>query len=149
LSLSKCIQLGKILRKAVEPLKAVLKETNGTRLFEGIVKDVKLETQGGFTFVNIQLVGTEEYSTSLFEMKAKNEVLAAYRDGKLVAIAPDIITPVSPETGKCVTAERIEKGDKLAVIGLPAPEKWRTRKGLELWKEVLLRTGINENYVPL
>jgi len=56
---------------------------------------------------------------------------------------------VHPETGKCITAEKIEKDDKLAVLGLPSPQKWRTKKGLELWKDVLQRSNILEEYIPI
>ena len=149
LSLSRSMRIGKLLRKTVDPIKAVLKETGGFKLFEGVVDRVERETQGGFTFVNIKLRGKHEYRGSTFGFKAKNEVLVAYKNGKLVAIAPDIITPVHPETGKCITAEKIEKGDKLAVLGLPAPQKWRTSKGLELWKDVLQRSNVFEKYAPL
>ena len=149
LSLSKSMQIGKLLRKTVDPIKAVLKETGGFKLFEGTVDSVERETKAGFTFVDIKLRGTHEYAGSMFEFKAKNEVLIAYRDKKLAAIAPDIITPIHPETGKCVTAEKIEKGDKLTVLGLPAPKKWRTSRGLELWKDVLQRSKILKEYVPI
>jgi len=149
LSLSKSIQIGKLLRRNVNPIEAVLKVTEGCKLFEGIVDRAERETKGGFTFVSIELRGTREYSGSVFEFRAKNETLVAYRDGKLDAIAPDIITPVHPEKGKCITAEKIRKGDKLVVLGLPAPKKWRTNKGLELWKDVLQRSNIPEEYVPI
>jgi len=149
LSLSKSMQIGKLLRKTVDPVKAVLKETSGFKLFEGIVDYAEQETEGGFTFVNIRLRGKHEHAGGMFEFKAKNEVLVAYRDGKLAAIAPDIITPVHSETSKCITAEKIRKGDKLTVLGLPAPQKWRTSKGLELWRDVLQRSDILEEYVPI
>ncbi len=149
LSLSKSMLVGKLLREAVYPVKAVLKETGGFKLFEGAVDYVKRETKAGFTFVNIKLHGTREYAGSTFELRAENEVLVAYRDGKLAAIAPDIITPVHPETGRCMTAEKIENGDKLAILGLPAPQKWRTNRGLGLWKDVLQRSNILEEYVPI
>ncbi|MEM3696586.1 MAG: DUF917 domain-containing protein [Candidatus Bathyarchaeia archaeon] len=149
LSLSKSIKIGKLLRTTIEPIKAVLKETNGFKLFEGLVENVEQKTEAGFTFVNIKLKGTHEYAGDIFEFKAKNEVLIAYKNGKLAAIAPDIITPVHPETGKCITAEKIEKGDKIVVLGLPAPAKWRTKKGLALWKDVLQRSNIIEEYVPI
>jgi len=149
LSLSKSMQIGKLLRTAVEPIKAVLKETGGFKLFEGVTDSVERKTEGGFTFIEIKLRGTYEYAGSTFEFKAKNEVLVAYKNGRLAAIAPDIITPVHPETGKCITAEKIEKGDKLAVLGLPTPKKWKTNKGLELWKDVLQRTKIFEEYVSI
>jgi hypothetical protein len=149
LSLSMCMHIGKLLRTAVEPIKVVVKENNGFKLFEGVVERAERKTEGGFTFIDIKLRGTREYEGISFEFKAKNEVLVAYKDGMLAAIAPDIITPVHPETGKCITAEKIEKGDKLAVLGLPAPQKWRTKKGLELWKDVLQRSNILEEYVPI
>ena len=149
LSLSMCMRIGKLLRTAVEPIIAVLKENNGFKLFEGVVERAERKTEGGFTFIAIKLCGTREYEGISFEFKAKNEVLVAYKDGRLAAIAPDIITPVHPETGKCITAEKIEKGDKLAVLGLPAPQKWRTKKGLELWKDVLQRSKILEEYIPI
>jgi len=149
LSLSKSIQIGKLLRKNVDPIKAVLEETGGFKLFEGTVDFVERETEAGFTFVNIKLRGTRECAGGMFEFKAKNEVLVAYRDGNLAGIAPDIITPVHPETGKCITAEKIENDDKLAVLGLPAPQKWRTRRGLELWTDVLQRSNVLEEYVHI
>jgi DUF917 family protein len=143
------MRIGKLLRTAVEPIKAVLKENDGFKLFEGVVEHVEQKTEGGFTFIETKLRGTHEFEGVTFEFKAKNEVLAAYKDEKLVAIAPDVITPVHPETGKCVTAEKIEQGDKLAVLGFSAPQKWRTKKGLELWKDVLQRSNILEEYVPI
>jgi len=149
LSLSKSMRIGKLLRRGVDPINAVLNETGGFKLFEGIVSSVERKTEVGFTLVDAELRGTGEYMGNLFTFKTKNEVLVAYRDKKLVAIAPDIITPVHPETGRCITAEKIEKGDKLAVLGLPAPQKWRTRSGVELWKDVLQRSRIFEEYVPV
>jgi len=116
---------------------------------EGVVERVEKKTEVGFTFVNVQLAGTGESLGSTLELKAKNEVLAAYKNGKLVAIAPDIITPIHPETCKCITAEKIEKGNRLAALGLPALQKWRTSKGLKLWENVLQRSNIFEEYMPI
>jgi DUF917 family protein len=149
LSLSKSMRIGKLLRTAIEPIKAVLKETQGFKLFEGVVDQVERKTEAGFTFIKMMIHGSHEYAKSTFAFKAKNEVLVAYKNGRLAAIAPDIITPVHPETGRCITAEKIEKGEKLVVLGLPAPQKWRTNKGLELWKDVLQRSKILEDYVPI
>jgi DUF917 family protein len=145
-SLSKAIKIGRILREAGDPIKNLLKETGGCRLFEGVVKSVDKETKGGFTYVNVKIGGTGSFACETFEFKAKNEVLVAYRNGMRAAIAPDIITPVNPETGRCITAEKIVEGEKIVVLGLPAPEKWRTSKGLELWRDVLHRSGIFEEY---
>ena len=64
-------------------------------------------------------------------------------------MAPDIITPLNPKNGKCVAAERLREGEELVIIGIKASEKWRTERGLELWREVLQRTGIIESYIPI
>jgi len=148
-TLSNAMRIGMLLRKAVDPLNAVLKETHGFKLFEGVVSDIERETKAGFTWTTTTLNGTHENEGSKFEFKAKNEVLIGYKDEKLAAIAPDIITPVHPETCKCVTADKIKKGDKLVVIGISAPKKWRTPRGLELWKDVLQSSSISEKYVEL
>jgi len=148
-TLSMSIRVGMLLRKAVDPIKAVLKETNGFLLFDGIVAKSERETRSGFTWTTLKLKGMHGKKRSSFEMKAKNEFLIACKDGKLVAIAPDIITAVNHENCKCISAEKAKKGDKLAVIGIPAPSKWRSEKGLKLWQEVLQRSGINECYTPI
>jgi len=149
LTLTRSIQIGRLLRTAMNPLKALLEETHGFRLFDGFVDSVKQTTESGFTFTDITIQGIHRCKGSTMELKAKNEVLAAYQDGKLIALAPDIITPLNFETGRCVTAEKIEKDDKLAVLGISAPSKWRSSRGLGLWEDVLRRAGINDAYVPL
>jgi len=148
-SISTSIRIGTLLRKAVEPIRAVLKETGGFKLFEGEVGKIERKTEAGFTWTRTTLKGLHEYKGLRFEFRAKNEVLVAYKDDKLVAIAPDIIVPVHPETGKCITAEKIKKGEKLTVLGIPSPQKWRTPKGLELWRDVLERSAIKEPYIPI
>jgi hypothetical protein len=148
-TLSMAMRIGMLLRKAVDPIGAVLKESGGFKLFEGIARKVERETRGGFTWTTVTLGGVHEAKGSRFTFRAKNEILVAHKDGKLSAVAPDIITAVHPETGKCITAEKIRKGDKLLVIGISAPEKWRTEKGLELWRDVLQRSDIKERYVAI
>ena len=148
-SLSTSMGIGMLLRKAVEPIKAVLKETGGFKLFEGKVKKIERKTEAGFTWTRTILEGTYEYNRSKFEVQAKNEILVAYKDKKLVALAPDIIVPVDHETGKCITAEKIEKNETLVILGIPTPQKWRTPKGLELWRDVLERSAIRETYTPI
>jgi DUF917 family protein len=148
-TLSESIRIGRLLRRSVAPIEGVLKETGGFRLFGGAVEKVERETRAGFTWTNVMLKGTGESRNSRLEFKAKNEILVAYKDGKPVAVAPDIVAPVHPETGKCVTAERIKEADKLVMLGIPAPKKWRSNKGLELWRDNLQRSGVYEQYVPI
>lgn len=149
LSLTRAMQVGKLLRTAPQPVDALLTETGGLRLFDGVVESVSQRTESGFTFVGITLRGIHRWAGSTLKLKAKNEVLAGYRDTKLVALAPDIITPLQVTTGRCVTAEQIAIGDALVVVGIPAPVEWRRPAGLRLWEDVLRRAGIQETYVPM
>jgi DUF917 family protein len=143
------IRVGMLLRKAVDPVKAVLKETHGFVLFDGVVLKSEQETRAGFTWTALKLSETHGKKKSSFEMKAKNEFLVAYKDGKLAARAPDIITAVRRDDGRCVSADKAKKSDKLVILGIPAPSKWRSEKGLKLWQEVLQRSGISEPYTPI
>jgi DUF917 family protein len=148
-TLSRSIRIGMLLRKAIDPLSALLKETEGFQLFEGIVKDAERQTKEGFTWTTLRLTRINGKKESKLELKAKNEFLAAHKNGKVVAIAPDIITVINRETCKCVPAEKIKRGDRITVLGIPAPEKWRSPMGLELWREVLQRSGIDQKYMPI
>jgi DUF917 family protein len=148
-TLSMSIRIGMLLRKAIDPLKAILKETRGFCLFEGIATGAEHETTSGFTWTSLEVEGMEESKGSSLLLKAKNEFLVAYKDRKLAALAPDIITTINPDTCKCVPAEKVKKGDRLVVIGIPAPAKWRSRRGLDLWREVLQGSGVKERYVPI
>lgn len=148
-TLSMSMRVGMLLRKAVDPLKAILKETNGFKLFEGIVTSAEHETKSGFTWTTVTIDGVHESAETSLELKAKNEFLVAYRNKKLAALAPDIITAVNSENCKCISADKIKKGDKLVVLGIPASAKWRSQKGLEIWQEVMRKSGITETYVPI
>lgn len=81
-TLSHAIRIGMLLRKAVDPLNVVLKETHGFKLFEGVVNAVESETKAGFTWTTATLNGIHENEGAKFEFKAKNEVLIGYRDEK-------------------------------------------------------------------
>jgi len=148
-TLSKAMRIGEILRTSENPIESVLAETKGYKLFQGRVIQAYKKTVGGFTWINVSIEGENEFEGSTFNFKAKNEVLVSYRNGKLAGMAPDIVTPVKSENGKCLTAERIREGTNITVLGLKAPEKWRTDKGLRLWREVITRAGITEEYVPI
>lgn len=148
-TLSTSIRIGMLLRKAINPLKAILRETGGFQLFEGVVNSVERETREGFTWTTLKMAGADYSKGSTLTLIAKNEFLVAYKDEKLAAIAPDIITPVSSETDRSLPAERVKKGNRLVVLGIPAPRKWRSRKGLELWRQVMHQSGIKERYVPI
>ncbi len=84
-TLSKSIRVGMLLRKTVDPLNAILTETRGFQLFEGVVHSVERETKQGFTWTTLKVKGNEESKGSELELKAKNEFLIARKNGKPLA----------------------------------------------------------------
>jgi DUF917 family protein len=148
-SLTKAMRIGRRLRLSPNPIEATVEETGAIKLFEGTVDDVHRETRSGFTLVDVEIRGADRDAGKKLLLKAKNEVLAAYEDGRILALAPDIITPVDSRTGRCITAEGVEKKDDVVVLGLPAPRKWMSPRGLALWRDTLQRAGITETYSPV
>jgi len=71
-SLSLAMRIGKLLRKTVDPIGAVLKETRGFKLFEGIVKEAERETKEGFTWTTATLEGKGQSSSSKPKTKSSS-----------------------------------------------------------------------------
>ncbi len=73
-TLSMSMRIGKLLRTTIEPIKAILKETRGTKLFEGIVESVERKTEKGFTFIEAKLSGKDDFAgakISILKQKMK------------------------------------------------------------------------------
>jgi hypothetical protein len=73
LSLSKSMRVGELLRKAAEPIEAVLKETGGFRIFDGVVAEAERKTEAGFTFVDVKLFGTHEFAEAHSNSKLRTK----------------------------------------------------------------------------
>ena len=67
---------------------------------------------------------------SAFEVHYQNENTVAYRDGKVVAVVPDIIAILDRETAEPVTAERVKYGQRVKVVGLTVPGVMTTPEAL-------------------
>ncbi|MEA2389598.1 MAG: uncharacterized protein QOG41_2371, partial [Thermoleophilaceae bacterium] len=53
-------------------------------------------------------------------------------DGELRAAVPDVISVLASDTGDPVATERLARGDRVAVLALPAPDVWRSEAGLSV-----------------
>ena len=150
-TLTKSIELGKAVTEAVkrgeDPIEAIIKFTDGFLLFKGIVKSNEWEDKEGFMYGTSTIEGIDEYSGSTMKIWYKNENLMAWRDGKVVATCPDLICVVDSETGHGITNDKLSKGMKVTVIGIKAPEVWRTEKGLKVLSPKYF--GFKEEYIPI
>lgn len=77
--------------------------------------------------------GSGDYSGRTFEVWLKNENLVSWLDGEPYVTCPDLITLIDPGTADALSNWSGDvKGREVAVIGIKAPEIWRTKRGLDI-----------------
>lgn len=110
---------------------ALCDEVNAIRLFDGKVTDLQRQFEGGFTTGTAELGGVGVDRGAKFRLDFQNEMLLARRDGEVAAVTPDLISVLDLASGRPITTEALRYGARVAVIGIPCHEKWRTKVGLE------------------
>ncbi|NPA04869.1 MAG: DUF917 domain-containing protein [Crenarchaeota archaeon] len=150
-TMSLAIKIGRAIREAKErgknPIDALTEASNGFLLFRGKIVDVKRFNVGGFARGEAVIDGMDSFSGSKMVIKFQNENLIALRDGEPVAMVPDIIVVVDQETARPITTERLRYGLRVAVIGIPCSEKWRTPEGLKVVGPKYF--GYDYEYIPI
>ncbi|MBQ9015274.1 MAG: DUF917 domain-containing protein [Firmicutes bacterium] len=143
------MDIGKALREANEsgsdPAKAIAETGGGKVLFRGTVKEHGYDTIDGFTIGEVTVTGKDDFENHEYKVWFKNEHIISYLDGKVDVTVPDLICIIDDE-GVPVTNPFYEKGQGLNIIALPAPELWKTEKGLEVFGPKSF--GFDIDYVP-
>jgi len=133
-TLTKCLQIGRTIRKAREegknPVKAAVQYLDGWLLFTGEVVDKDWEDRGGYMFGTINIQGDKDYKGHNFKVWFKNENLVSWMDGEPYVSSPDLIVIAERETGEGLTNTNIEAGQKVAVIGAKGVDEFRSERGL-------------------
>jgi DUF917 family protein len=131
-SISKAIAIGKAHRKAKEngkdPVNAILSLCKGTSIGSGKISHVNSVITKGFSQDTVKIQNDSE----ILEIAFQSEYLLAKRNGKIVAMTPDIIMLLEQNTGTPITSECLQYGLKVNLIALPAPSIWTTHEGLQL-----------------
>ena len=154
-NLSEAILFGKTVREArqdgKDPIAALVDVSNGYKLFQGIV--IKSDERGdrGFNWVDVEIRGSQEYEGHTYKVFVKNENIVSWLDDKVDAISPDYIYNLNPETGESTIGGDGVGGYPLDVevvmVGVPAPEQWRSEKGIELMGPQ--HFGFDFEYTPI
>jgi uncharacterized protein len=140
-TLSLALEIGRIIRSArehssdaVRGLLAGLRELPDPRpcrlLFEGKIADVLHETRDGWHFGRAVLESTSSGTRSELIIEIQNEYLVARRDGRTVAIVPDLICVLDRESAEPLTAEMLRYGQRVAVVAYAAPPVLRRPESL-------------------
>lgn len=148
-AISYALKLGTILRENVEAgtdfAKAIADNMEGKVLFHGLVTDKPWETRDGFDFGQIHLDGRGEFEGHKYRLDYQNEIYATYRDGELDVTVPDLVCMIGVD-GTPLTMAEFDAGVEMYVIALPAPDAWKTEKGLEIFGP--RHFGVDVDYTP-
>jgi uncharacterized protein len=144
-------ELGKSILDAKEesksPLNSLIEKASAIKLFTGKVSNVSIKIDGRWNKGVCSIIGLDENQGSKMELDFQNEFLMAKKDGNPVAITPDLIVLVDAENAQPITAETIQYGTRVVVLGMIADQQWRTEKGIELGGPE--KFGYKEEYIPI
>jgi DUF917 family protein len=150
-TVSQAHRVGQALRDAHErgeDLGAAVAEAAGGRvLFSGVVAAASWRDEEGFTYGEIELDGSAADAGSRYRIWFKNENLMAWRDGAVDVTTPDLICVLDASRALPLTNPLAEPGMALQVVGAPAPEVWRTERGLAVFGPRSF--GFDVDYRPL
>jgi DUF917 family protein len=92
--------------------------------------DILRDLSSGFIRGKVKLEGIDSCKGGFFEVDFQNENLVGRRDGKPVAMTPDLITVLDKEKGMPITTENLKYGQRTVVMGMPCNPFWRSEAGL-------------------
>ena len=90
--------------------------------------DVSREMVGGYDVGEIVVASFSDQHE--MTIKVRNEYLIAHIDGKCCATVPDLICVVDRDTLLPITSERVRYGLRIAVIGIRAPQLYRSPEAM-------------------
>lgn len=136
-TLSKALAIGEAVRVArssgTDPVQAAIKAGNGYFLFKGEVTKADWKIEEGFTIGELTISGQADDLGHRYRIWYKNEHIISWFDEKPDVTVPDLICVLDTNTGEAITNPNCNQGIEVAVIGYPAPEMWRSPKGLQLF----------------
>ena len=114
------------------PVESLIKKSNAIKLFTGKISNITIKTEGRWNKGVCEILGLEENNGSQMILDFQNEFLMAKKDDVPVAITPDLIVLIDAENAQPITAETIQYGTRVVVLGMKADNQWRTPEGIEL-----------------
>ena len=97
-------------------------------IFEGKIVDLDRKTVDGFSVGTLRIASFN--AEDEVEITFQNENLFAQRNGRPLAMVPDIITIMDAETAVTITTERLRFGQRVRVVASSVPDVLRTARAL-------------------
>lgn len=153
-AVSQAILFGRTVREAHargdDPVSALVKVSNGYKLFQGVVTKADLKGDRGFTWSDVELKGSGPYAGHTYKVFVKNENIVSWLDGKPDAMSPDLICNLDPKTGDTVFAQGLGAyplNAEVAMVAIPSSPQWRIPKGIDVLGPRAF--GFDFDYVPI
>lgn len=153
-NLSEAELYGRTVREAraagEDPIAALIDVAGGYMLFEGVVTQSEERGERGFNWVEAEFAGVDAFEGRTYKVFVKNENIVTWLDGELDAVSPDYIYNLDPDSGESTLGigyGGYVVGEKVAMVGVPAPAQWRSEKGVELIGP--RHFGFDFDYVPI
>ncbi|KPJ80135.1 MAG: hypothetical protein AMS19_09890 [Gemmatimonas sp. SG8_23] len=118
-------------RRKDDPVAAVVEHGGGRLLFSGKVVDVARRATEGFLRGTTRMAGLDEDKGRELRVDFQNEFTVGWIDGEVRMSVPDIICILDATTGEAIGTEALRYGQRVKVVGLPAPAVQTTPKGLQ------------------
>jgi len=147
-TMSLCEKTGGIIQRlkpSGKDIAALLqKELGMVELGEGLVTGKVTNAKGGFDYGHVEVKGKRDTLKVLF----KNENIIALRNGKIVAMIPDLVCWIS-DRGDPLTNADVQKGQGVIALGLGADKLVRTPKAIGAFKHLYAEQGRKEPFRPI
>jgi len=117
--------------KGRDPVESARQAIGGVQLFTGKVTDVYRRNQDGFALGEVTLAELDGDREVTVEFQ--NEFLVARTESdEILATVPDLICIVDKDTAEPITTDTLRYGQRVRVLGVPAPELLKTDKALDV-----------------
>jgi len=138
--------IGELLRSLKEE-----RGVEGYRVFRGKIVDIRRdfgsETNKGFTLGSIVMEGIDHDRGRTASLDFQNEWLNLRVDDEILCLPPDLIAILDSETGEPIRTDIMKYGYRGTVVLIPAHERMRTPKGIEMFGP--RHFGYDLDYVPV
>lgn len=118
-AISQAIELGRIMRQGKDKPSAIIEKAagflKGRIITEGEVKNVHLETVGGFDVGTVTVANEEK----LYELTFWNEYMTIENEGERIGTFPDLLATFDMKMGLPLPTAAVRKGQRVAVIHVP------------------------------
>ena len=120
-------------REGGDFVNAVTSAGKGKFMFRGVVTKSAYETRSGYTFGNTEILGTGDFEGHTLKIWYQNENIISWLDDRFYVTVPDLICVFDLDEKMPQLNPYAREGEHVAVTALPAPDAWKSKRGLEVF----------------